>query len=171
MSMFSASVPQIRKMLNNLDGWLRAAEESATARGFDADVLLSARLAPDQFHLARQIRTSCDNAVALACRLSGRDVPVSPDPDTTFAACHARIATALAALDTFSEADFAGAAERQVTLPFLKGKWMTGAEYMNAFALPNLYFHLTTAYSILRHNGVPLGKMHYIGSIALHDVV
>ena len=98
-------------------------------------------------------------------------MPTSPDADTTFAACHARIAAALATLDTYSESDFVGAAERQVMLPFLKGKWMSGAEYMNAFALPNIYFHLTTAYSILRHNGVPLGKMQYIGSIELHDVV
>lgn len=169
MSMYSASVPQVRKMLGNLDGWLKMAEEAAAARGYEADVLLSARLFPDQFNLARQIRTTCDNAKAMACRLSGREVPTSPDVDSSFAQAHARVAEAIAFLDSVTEADFAGAAERKIELPFLKGKWMSGAEYLNAFALPNFYFHATTTYAILRHNGVPLGKISYIGSLQLHD--
>lgn len=170
MSLHDASVTQMSKMLRNLEGWLDKAEAHAKAKGFEVDVLVGARLAPDQYALVRQIQASCDNAKFTAARLAGVQAPSHPDTETTFAELHARIRSTLAFLETVTPEQFAGAAEREVLLPFIPGKGAKGADYLVDLALPNFYFHVTTAYAILRHNGVSLGKLDFIGHVRLHDV-
>jgi len=169
MSMYAASVPQMKKMLQNLDKWIEAAVANAKSRGFDPNNLVQARLAPDQYPFVRQVQSSCDTAKFAAARLTGKEAPKHPDTETTIEELHARIRTVVAYLDTFSEKDFAGASERHVELPWAQGKWVPGNEYLNELQLPNFYFHVTTAYAILRHNGVPLGKTDYIGNVNLRD--
>jgi hypothetical protein len=165
MTLYDLTVPQVSKMLRNLDRWMHSAAKHAEAKKFDVNTLVHARLAPDQFAFARQVQTSCDNARFIVCRLTGKDIPSVADTETTFEQLHARIASTLAYLETYKPADFAGAEERKVTLRFLEGKWITGVEYLCQFALPNFYFHVTTAYAILRHNGVDVGKFDYIGDL------
>jgi hypothetical protein len=168
-----AAVVQMKSMLQNLDRWLTKASEHAKAKGFDPNVLVQSRLAPDQYTLARQVQSACDAAKFAAARLTGKDAPAHPDTETTIDELHARIAKVIEYLGTFTEKDFENAATRKVPLPFIPGgtKGMLGANYLLQMAAPNFYFHVTTAYAILRHNGVDLGKRDYIGSdIALIDV-
>jgi uncharacterized protein len=169
MSLYQASVPQLKKMLNNLDKWLDAAVAHAAKKSFEPAVLLTARLAPDQYSLTRQIQACCDGAKFTAARLAGKEAPKHPDTETTLEELRARIRSTLEFLDTVTEADFAGAKERVITLPFMPGKALTAADYLNEMALPNFYFHLTTAFAILRHNGVDVGKTAFIGSLNLRD--
>ena len=169
MSLYEASVPQLKKMLNGLDTWLEAAVAHAQKKSFDPSVLLSARLAPDQYPLTRQIQSSCDIAKFAAARLTGKEAPKHPDTEQTVDELRARIRACVSFLDTFTAADFEGAAKRLIDLPFMPGKALHGTDYLNEMALPNFYFHVTTAYAILRHNGVPLGKMNFIGSLKLVD--
>jgi hypothetical protein len=169
MSLYDASVPQFKQMLTNLDGWLGVAIEHAQKKSFDPNVLASARLAPDQYPLTRQVQSACDSAKFAAARLSGKEAPKHPDTETTIDELRARVKACIAFLDTVSAADFKGADTRDVALPFLEGKLITGADYLNQMALPNFYFHVAHAYAILRHNGVELGKKQYIGNLNLHD--
>ena len=167
MNIYAATVPQLAKVLNNLDNWIASAIAFADKKKFSPDNLVTARLAPDQYAFARQVQTACDNAKFVAARLAGKDAPAHPDTETTLDQLRARIATVLAYLATFKADDFAGADDRKISLPFQEGKWMTGAEYAIEFALPNFYFHVVNAYEILRHNGVELGKRDFIGSIPM----
>ncbi len=169
MNLFECTVPQLAKTLRNLDRWLTLAEQYAETRKFPVDNLVHSRLAPDQFTLVKQVQTACDNAKFIPGRLAAKDWPAHPDTETTFEQLHARIAAVLTYLDGFVAGDFAGAAERKISLPWMQGKWMTGDEYVIQFALPNFYFHITLAYALLRHNGVPLGKIEYIGSVPMRD--
>jgi uncharacterized protein len=169
MSLHDASVSQMSKMLRNLEGWLDKAEAHAKLKGFEVDVLTSARLAPDQYPLVRQIQSACDTAKFTAARLAGVTAPSHPDTETTIAELRQRIRSTLAWLETVTPEQFAGAAEREVTLSFMPGKAMKGADYLVDMALPNFYFHTTTTYAILRHNGVELGKYDFIGHVRLHD--
>lgn len=169
MNLFELTVPQLAKTLRTLDRWLKLAEQNAEARKFPVDNLVQMRLAPDQFPLVKQVQTACDNAKFIPGRLAAKDWPSHADTETTFEQLHERIAAVLSYLDSFKADDFAGAEERKISLPWMQGKWMTGAEYVTQFALPNFYFHITLAYAILRHNGVPLGKTDYIGSVPMRD--
>jgi len=170
MRLYDVAVPQPVKMLGNLDRWLAAAIAYADRRKFDPVNLLKARLAPDQFTLDKQVQTACDNAKFLAARLAGREGwPAHADTETSLDQLRARIASVIGYLETFKAEDFAGAEERKISLPWMEGKWMRGDEYLVQFALPNLYFHLTTAYAILRHNGVELGKRDYIGGVPMRS--
>lgn len=170
MSLYQASVPQLKKMLNNLDKWLDAAVAHAAKKSFEPSVLLNARLAPDQYPLTRQIQACCDGAKFTAARLTGKESPKHPDTETTLDELRARIRSVVEYLDTFTEADFADAKERVITLPFMPGKALSSADYLNEMSLPNFYFHATTAFAILRHNGVDIGKMAFLGSLNLRDV-
>jgi hypothetical protein len=168
MRLYDVAVPQPVKMLGNLDRWLGAAIASADRRKFDVTNLMKARLAPDQFTLDKQVQTACDNAKFLAARLAGRESwPTHPDTEATLAELRTRIASVISYLETYKPEDFAAAEERKISLPWMEGKWMRGDEYAAQFAIPNLYFHLTTAYAILRHNGVELGKRDYIGGVPM----
>jgi hypothetical protein len=169
MSLVCASVLEAKKMVVNLDAWLEKGVAHAKAKSFDPNVLLGLRLAPDQYPLIRQIQASCDNAKYLASRLSGKEPPKHPDTEQTMDEARARTRTCLAYLDTYNATDFDGAETRVVTLPFMEGKVLTGADFLTEMGLPNLFFHVTTAYAILRHNGVPLGKMDYIGRVNMRD--
>ena len=169
MSLYDASIPPFKQMLTNVDKWLETAVAHAQKKAFDPNVLASARLAPDQYPLTRQIQSACDGAKFAASRLSGKEAPKHPDTETTIDELRARVKSCIAYLDTVSVADFNGADTRDIALSFLEGKLMSGSDYLNQMALPNFYFHATHAYAILRHNGVDLGKMHYIGNLTLRD--
>jgi len=161
-------VPQLIKMLKNVDHWLGAAIAHAEKKKFDVNNLMKSRLAPDQYAFDRQVQVLCDNAKSLAGRLAGKEWPTHPDTETTFDQLRSRIAAVITYLETFKPEDFAGAEDRKISLPWMEGKWMRGDEYVTQLALPNFYFHTVTAYAILRHNGVELGKRNYIGGVTLH---
>ncbi len=163
-------IPQMAKMLRNLDGWLEKAAEHAKAKSFDVETLLVARLAPDQFPLLRQIQAACDAAKFAAARVAGKEPPKHPDTESTIAEARARIAAVAEYLGTFGPADFEEGATRTVALSFLPGKGMKGDVYLHQMAAPNFYFHVTTAYAILRKNGVDIGKRDYLGNIELVDL-
>jgi uncharacterized protein len=165
MSLYDPSVPQFKKMLQNLERWLDKAVEHAKSRNFDPETLLVARLAPNQYTLLRQIQAACDAAKAAVARLTGQQPPSHPDTEKTLAEVRQRLATVQAYLDTFQPKDFDGAETRPIELPFLEGQVIEGADYLCEMALPNFYFHVVTAYSILRHNGVDVGKVDFIGSL------
>ncbi len=167
MSNAFETIRQFDKMLQNLDGWIGKAATHAEARKFDVDTLVQARLAPDQYNLARQVQAGCDSAKFAAAYLTGKAAPPHPDTETTIPELRARIAACRGFLDSLSEADFAGAEDRRVSPPWLHGKWLTASDYLRETAVPNFYFHVVTAYSILRHNGVDVGKMDFIGSMTL----
>jgi hypothetical protein len=160
-------VPQFTKMLENLLGILDQAENHAKEKAFDPAVLLHARLAPDQFDLTRQVQIACDTAKLGAARLAGKEgsAPTHADSEATLDELRARIKSVLGYLAGFSAADFDGADERRISQPRWKGQSLSGREFLIQHAIPNLYFHVTTAYSILRHNGVPIGKKNYLGAM------
>jgi hypothetical protein len=162
-----ATIVQLDKMLKNLDAWIEKALAFAATKKFEADTLVHARLAPDQFDFRKQVQAACDAAKFAAAYLSGTDAPAHPDTETTIAELRARIATCRSYLDSFSAASFDGAADRKVSPKWLQGKWIAAPEYLQQAALPNFYFHVTTAYSILRHNGVDLGKQDFMGGLPI----
>jgi len=166
--MFHDIFRQMKKQLGQLDKWLEAAEASAKARSFDPNLFLAFRLSPDQFGFARQVQVACDTAKLAASRLSGKDAPSYPDTEQSLGDLRTRVQATVAYLDGFSAADFASAATRTISQPRWEGKTMTGADYFLEHAVPNFYFHLTTVYAILRHNGVPLGKRDYLGALTQH---
>lgn len=163
------TIAHMHKMLRNLDRWLERATANAAARKFDVDVLVQARLAPDQFALVRQVQSACDTAKITASRLAGKDAPSHPDTETTIAQLRERITTVCNLLEGFGERDFADAASRRIRAGWMGGKSMTGVDYLAQFGVPNFYFHVITAYSILRHAGVDLGKMDFIGGVTWQD--
>jgi len=159
--LYDITVPAAIRALTQLHHCLDKAAAHAEAKKFDFTVLLNSRLAPDQFPLTRQIQIACDTAKLGVSRLTGKDAPVHDDKEATLAEVKARIESVITYLKTFSAADFNGAQARQVTTPRWEGQWLTTTEYATLHILPNLYFHVTTAYAILRHNGVDLGKKDY----------
>jgi uncharacterized protein len=160
-------VPQYSKMLKNLDQWLEKAIEHAKAKEYDVDTLVHARLAPDQYALDRQIQSACDSAKFSASYLAGKTPPAHPDTEKTIAELRARIQSCRAYLETVTSAY--GAEDRKVSPKWLEGKWVKGDQFLMQMSIPNFYFHVTTAYAILRHNGVELGKMDFIGAFPIHD--
>ena len=162
--MYRASVPVFTRALRNLAGILRKGEAFAAARKIEPSVLLSYRLAPDMFTLARQVQIATDMAKGCVARLAGVDAPVFADDETTFAQLIARIERCLAYLETFEAAQVDGTEQKPVTLKMRAGELkFEGLPYLLEFATPNVYFHCTTAYAILRHCGVELGKQDFIG--------
>jgi len=123
------------------------------------------RMTPDQFALDRQVQTTCDNAKFIAGRLTGKEWPAHPDTEQTFAELRQRIQKCLSFLETVQAKDLAGAEDRKVAPPWLGGKWLRADDYLMHVAIPNFFFHATMTYAILRHNGVELGKMDYVGSL------
>ena len=157
------------KTLQNLERWLDKAAAHAKVKSFDVDVLAQARLAPDQFAFVGQVQAACDQAKYLAAYLAGKAAPSHPDTEWTFTELRQRIQQCLGFLASIQPKDLAGAGERRVAPPWLGGKWLRGDDYLVHVALPNFFFHATTAYAILRHNGVDLGKMDYIGSMPTRE--
>lgn len=161
--LFAITVIQYSKILGNLAACLDKAAKYAESKKFDVEVLLNSRLAPDQFNLIRQVQIACDTAKFGAARVCGKEAPSHPDTEKTLPELLARIKLVQDYLATFTEADFAGAESRHVSQPRWEGKYLTGLEFAIQHSIPNLYFHVTTAYSILRHNGVEVGKKDYLG--------
>ncbi len=166
--MYHALFRQMKKQLGQIDKWFDATAAYAKEKSFDPNVLLTFRLSPDQFPFARQVQITCDTAKLAASRLTGKEAPSQPDTEQTLDELRARVHSVIAYLDGFSEADFAGAAERTITQPRWEGKTMTGHDYFIEHALPNFYFHLAHVYAILRHNGVTVGKRDYLGALTQH---
>lgn len=169
MNVHALLVTQPIKMLNNLAGWLDKATAYAQERKFDANNLLQSRLFPDQFPLVRQIQSACDSAKGNAGRLAGKELPSHPDTETSIELLKARIATCVAFLESIKEDDFKDLAGQKISMSWMQGKHFKGDEYLQQFAVPNFYFHVTTSYAILRHNGVPLGKLDFLGSIPMYE--
>ena len=165
----SEAITQFAKMLKNLDRWLEAGSAFAEKRKFEPDLLVDSRLAPDQYALARQVQSACDAAKYAAAYLSGQKAPSHPDTEKTIGELRARIRTCVDYLESVKPSAYAGAADRRVAPPWLQGKWFRGADYLAQVAVPNFYFHVTTAYAILRHNGVDLGKTDFIGPLPVQD--
>jgi hypothetical protein len=166
MSLVYAIVQEQKKLLGNLEAWLEKGVAHAKSRGGEADALLQSRLIVDQYTLLRQVQVACDNAKFSAFRLAGKEAPKHPDTETTLEEIRARIASVRGLLETFKASDFDGAETRMVTIPRREGTaTFPGAQYLVEIAQPNFYFHLTTAYAILRANGVELGKADYLGPI------
>jgi len=163
--MYYATFGQMKKMLGQLDKWLAAATTFAQTKSFDPNILLQMRLAPDQFPLVRQVQSACDAPKLAAARLGGKEAPSHPDTETTIEQLQTRVRAVIAYLDGFSEGDFAEAATRVITQPRWEGKTMTGHDYFLEHAMPNFFFHISHAYALLRHNGVPLGKRDYLGTL------
>lgn len=158
------TIVQFSRMLANLDRWLEAGVAYAGGKSFDPDVLASARLAPDQYSLVQQVQAACDQAKYAAAYLSGQKPPSHPDTEKTVAELRARIETCRTYLAGFKASDFSGAEERRVAPPWMGGASVSGKAYVIRIAIPNFYFHVTTAYAILRHNGVGLGKQDFVGA-------
>lgn len=164
ISMYGASVPVFTRMLTNLLAILDKAEIYATERKIDLAVLFSDRLAPDMLPFKAQIQIACDHVKGAVSRLAGKPVPSWPDEETSFEQLKDRVRKTLALLASVAPADIDGSEEREIALK-LGGKDVIqlGQAYLLHRAMPNFYFHITTAYAILRHNGVPIGKSDYIG--------
>ena len=157
-------MPVFSARLKALSNVLSAAEQNAADRKIDPQVFLTARLAPDMFALVRQVQIATDHAKGAPSRLAGREVPKYEDNEASFADVQARIAKTLEHLATFSAADLEGSDERTIELR-LAGREvsMPGLQYLLHAAMPNFYFHVTTAYNILRHNGLEIGKGDFLG--------
>ena len=165
ISMYQASAPRFANTLKNLSAILDKARAHAEAKKVDEQVLTSARLFPDMFALARQVQIACDSAKGAVARLAGVDIPKHEDTEKTFDELKARIAKTIAFIEGVKAAQVDGSDEKEVVLK-LQGKDVPfkGLQYLMGFAWPNFYFHVTTAYNILRHNGVELSKRDFIGT-------
>jgi len=166
MSLYDAAVPAFLQILGSLSGLLTKAEAHCAAKNIQPDVLLGARLYPDMLPLSRQIQIASDFAAKSCARLTGSEMPSTPDTEKTFAELKARLANTADYVKGFKPAQFDGAESRDVSFPAGPNNTMTlkGQQFLSAFALPNFYFHATTAHGILRHNGVEVGKRDFLGA-------
>lgn len=165
ISIHQASVPVFIQGLKGLKGVLTKAAALVEAKGWDPDALLKARLYPDMFPLIRQVQIATDFAKGCCARLAGAEVPAWDDVETSFAELIARIDRAIAYVEGLDPAAFAGAEDRDITLT-RRGETsvVKGLVYFQTQAMPNFFFHITTAYAILRHNGVEVGKRDFLGT-------
>ncbi|AUX26334.1 hypothetical protein SOCEGT47_068950 [Sorangium cellulosum] len=170
MNLYDPFVPQLIQTVGQARKWLDKAQALAEQKKFDVNVLLSARLAPDQHPLVRQLQMISDGAKFTAARLAGVTPPVFEDNEKTVDEVRARLDKTIAFLKTIEPAQLEGADARTVTLPFAPGKGIKGIDFLVKLALPNFYFHATTAYAILRHNGVDVGKVDFLGELPFFDV-
>ena len=166
LSMYQASIPVFVRQLGNLSAILKKAEAHAQTKKIEPEVFITARLAPDMFALARQVQIATDGVKGGAARLAGVEIPSFPDTEKTFEELQARITKTLEFIKTLKASQIDGSEERKITLK-VGGQEMSfaGQAYLLNFVLPNLFFHITTTYAILRHNGVEIGKRDYLGSL------
>ena len=163
------TVTHFRQILINLDSCLEKGVTYAETKKIELDVLANYRLAPDMFTLIKQIQSVCDSAKFCAAYLTEQTPPKHDDTETTWMQMRERLKTVVNYLETFKTADFAKAESVKVKPNWAKGKWISGADYLNQVAVPNFYFHACMAYAILRHAGVNVGKMDYMGPVKLQD--
>ncbi|MBF0504161.1 MAG: DUF1993 domain-containing protein [Candidatus Omnitrophica bacterium] len=165
LSMYEVLIPASIRQLNNLSGVLKKAEAHALSRKIEPEVFINARLAPDMFPLSRQIQIVSDVVKGAGARLAGVEIPSYPDTEKTFPELYARIEKTIEFLKKFKAEQINGSEERLITLK-MGGKEASfqGQPYLLNFVLPNLYFHASIAYAIIRHNGVDIGKKDYLGS-------
>jgi uncharacterized protein len=166
ISMYAASVPVFRQMLGSLNDNLNKAETHATEKKIDPNALLQARLFPDMFPLTRQVQIAADFAKGISARLAGMEVPSYEDTEQTFAELRARIAKTLAFIGTLAPEQIDGSEEREIVLfaGTPREKKFPGQVYLLHYGMPQVFFHVTTAYAILRHNGVDIGKRDFVGT-------
>lgn len=165
-SMYQLTVPVFIHNLKNASKFLKEAVKHAQKKGIEPTVLLNARLAPDMLPLTRQIQIVTDNAKGCCGRLAGVKPPVFKDGDATFAELEERLQTTIKFLRTLNKQQFAGSETRQIDMELPIGVLsFKGLDYVKGWVFPNFYFHLTTAYNILRNNGVELGKTNYLGMV------
>lgn len=166
ISMYQASTPRFVRMLKNLSAMLDKAKAHAEAKRIDPVALTTFRLFPDMFPFSRQIQVACDVAKGVVARLAGVEVPKHEDVEQTFDELKARIAKTIAFIETIKQEQIAGSEERDITVKLGKQEYrFKGMQYLLNWALPNFYFHATTAYNILRHNGVEVGKRDFVGEL------
>lgn len=164
LSMYDSSIPTLRHMLNSLAAILEKAAAHAASKKIDPAVFITARLFPDMFPLSRQVQIATDQAKGCAARLAGIDTPKFEDNETTFAELQARIAKTIAFLDSFTADQIDGSEGRDIVLQLHEKRLeFKGKDYLFNWVLPNFYFHVTTAYNILRHHGVEIGKKDFLG--------
>jgi len=165
ISMYHASAPRFVNILKNLSVILDKAQAYADAKKIDPTVLTSSRLYPDMFTLARQVQTACDTAKGAVARLAGIEIPKYEDTEQTLTELKARIAKTIDFIGTVKAAQIDGSEDKSIVLK-IRGQDVnySGMQYLLGFAHPNFYFHVTTAYDILRHSGVEIGKRDYIGN-------
>jgi len=164
IGLHAVSVPVFTRMLTNLSTFLDRASADAEARKFEPSVLLQARLYPDMLPLTKQVQLACDFAKGASARLAGVPVPPFPDDETTVAELKARIGKVVAFCASLTATDVDAGAAREITIQLRdRSVTMNGVDYLNHMAMPNFWFHVTTAYAILRHNGVVLGKRDFVG--------
>jgi len=165
ISMYQVSVPVLVRGLTNLQNIIGKAQAHAAEKQIDPSVLTAARLFPDMLPLMRQIHIATDTAKGCAARLAGVEAPKYEDVEVTFDELHARIQKTIDYLNAFKPEQIDGSEARSITLKMRSGPIeFTGQSYLLGFVLPNFFFHVTTAYDILRHNGVELGKLDYLGA-------
>lgn len=164
ISMYEASIPVLKRFLGNLAAILTKASAYADARKIDHSVLLNARLFPDMYSLVKQVQIASDQAKGAAARLAGVEIPKFEDNESSFAELHERIAKTIAFLDTIKPEQLEGSENRDIVLTLRDRKLeFKGLQYLLTWVQPNFYFHVTTAYDILRHNGVEIGKRDFMG--------
>lgn len=164
LSMYQASIPQLKKMLTNLSNILKKGEEFARAKNIDASVLVNDRLAPDMFPLSKQVQIACDQVKNGMARLAGVEPPKFDDHETTFSQLQERIAKTIAFADSITPAQVDGTEAKEIAFSIKEWKFeFVGQQYLLTWIIPNFYFHVTTAYNILRHNGIEIGKSDYLG--------
>jgi uncharacterized protein len=168
--MYYRVVSQFAQALKNIDGWLDKAEQHAAAKKFDVQVLMTSRLAPDMGAFVYQVQSACDYVKGAAAWLSGQRPPQHADNEQSIDEVRARIRKTVAFVESVREDQYARAAERNVTMSWgPAGTVLRAPDYLLQVSIPNVYFHVTAAYAILRHNGIDVGKMDFLGPINWTD--
>lgn len=164
MELYDVSIAPLQRNLNNLSHLLKQGEQFASLNNIDPQVLLQSRLAIDMYPLLKQVQLVSDMSKGAGARLAGLEIPVFADDETSFEALYARIDRTAAFLSQITPTQLVGADQKQVVLTIRQvDLTFTGLDYLEKWVMPNVYFHVTTAYNILRHVGVPLGKTDYLG--------
>lgn len=165
-SLYTTSIPVFKQMLGGLSGVLAKADAHAVARKIEPNALLQARISPDMFPMLRQVQVACDFAKSVSARLAGVEVPSFADTEQSFADLQARITKTLTFIDSLTPQQYDGSDAREIVTQAgtPKEKRFTGQSYLLNYGLPHFFFHVTTAYAILRHNGVEVGKKDYVGT-------
>ena len=164
LTMYDATIPTLKRLLTNLSAILKKGEAHADAKKIDHSIFLNARLAPDMYALTRQVQIATDMSKGAVARLAGVDIPKYEDDETTFADLQARITKTVAFIDNIKPAQLEGSENRDVVITVRNTNLaFKGQAYLLNWVNPNVYFHVATAYNILRHNGVELGKLDFLG--------